>query len=53
MDFSLNEMQAMLLDSVQKFIANDYDFSCCSCCSCGSRSHTTSICHNANSSNSC
>ncbi len=26
MDFSLNEMQAMLLDSVQKFIANDYDF---------------------------
>ncbi|MEM9688036.1 MAG: acyl-CoA dehydrogenase family protein [Pseudomonadota bacterium] len=26
MDFSLNDMQAMLLDSVQKFIANDYDF---------------------------
>lgn len=26
MDFSLNEMQSMLLDSVQKFIANDYDF---------------------------
>ena len=26
MDFSLNEIQAMLLDSVQKFINNDYDF---------------------------
>jgi len=26
MDFSLNEMQAMLVDSVEKFIANDYDF---------------------------
>ncbi len=26
MDFSLNEMQSMLLDSVQRFIANDYDF---------------------------
>jgi alkylation response protein AidB-like acyl-CoA dehydrogenase len=26
MDFSLNEIQAMLDDSVEKFIANDYDF---------------------------
>ena len=26
MDFSLNDIQSMLLDSVQKFIANDYDF---------------------------
>ena len=26
MDFSLNEVQAMLDDSVEKFIANDYDF---------------------------
>ncbi len=26
MDFSLNEMQLMLADSIEKFIANDYDF---------------------------
>ena len=26
MDFSLNEMQAMLVDSIEKFVANDYDF---------------------------
>ena len=26
MDFSLNEEQLMLEDSVEKFIANDYDF---------------------------
>ena len=26
MDFSLNEIQAMLADSVEKFIANEYDF---------------------------
>ncbi|MEM7431164.1 MAG: acyl-CoA dehydrogenase family protein [Pseudomonadota bacterium] len=26
MDFSLNEVQTMLADSVEKFIANDYDF---------------------------
>ena len=26
MDFSLNEVQAMLDDSIEKFIANDYDF---------------------------
>ena len=26
MDFSYNEIQAMLDDSVEKFIANDYDF---------------------------
>ncbi|MDJ0760085.1 MAG: acyl-CoA dehydrogenase family protein [Woeseiaceae bacterium] len=26
MDFSLNDIQSMLLDSVQKFINNDYDF---------------------------
>ncbi|MDJ0708754.1 MAG: acyl-CoA dehydrogenase family protein [Woeseiaceae bacterium] len=26
MDFSLNEVQAMLADSVEKFIANEYDF---------------------------
>ena len=26
MDFSLNEVQAMLDDSVEKFISNDYDF---------------------------
>ncbi len=26
MDFSLNEIQAMLADSIEKFIANDYDF---------------------------
>lgn len=26
MDFSLNEVQAMLADSVEKFIENEYDF---------------------------
>ncbi len=26
MDFSLNEVQTMLADSIEKFIANDYDF---------------------------
>ena len=26
MDFSLNEVQEMLADSIDKFIANDYDF---------------------------
>ena len=26
MDFSLNEIQAMLADSIEKFVANDYDF---------------------------
>ena len=26
MDFSLNEVQTMLTDSIEKFIANDYDF---------------------------
>jgi len=26
MDFSLNEVQAMLADSIEKFIGNDYDF---------------------------
>ena len=26
MDFSFNEIQAMLDDSIEKFIANDYDF---------------------------
>jgi len=26
MDFSLNEVQSMLADSIEKFIANDYDF---------------------------
>jgi alkylation response protein AidB-like acyl-CoA dehydrogenase len=26
MDFSLNEVQAMLTDSIEKFIANEYDF---------------------------
>ena len=26
MDFSLNEVQAMLADSIEKFLANDYDF---------------------------
>ena len=26
MDLSLNEIQAMLADSIEKFIANDYDF---------------------------
>ena len=26
MDFSLNEIQVMLDDSIEKFIANDYDF---------------------------
>jgi alkylation response protein AidB-like acyl-CoA dehydrogenase len=26
MDFSLNEMQMMLADSIEKFIENDYDF---------------------------
>ena len=26
MDFSLNELQAMLADSVGKFIDNEYDF---------------------------
>ena len=26
MDFSLNEVQVMLADSIEKFIANDYDF---------------------------
>ena len=26
MDFSLNEIQAMLADSVDKFIRNEYDF---------------------------
>ena len=26
MDFSLNEVQTMLTDSIEKFLANDYDF---------------------------
>ena len=26
MDFSLNEVQTMLADSIEKFVANDYDF---------------------------
>ncbi|NCF74648.1 MAG: pimeloyl-CoA dehydrogenase small subunit [Gammaproteobacteria bacterium] len=26
MDFSLNEVQSMLADSIEKFVANDYDF---------------------------
>ena len=26
MDLSLNEMQEMLADSIEKFVANDYDF---------------------------
>lgn len=26
MDFELNEVQAMLADSIEKFIVNDYDF---------------------------
>jgi alkylation response protein AidB-like acyl-CoA dehydrogenase len=43
MDFSYNEIQAMLDDSVEKFIANDYDFETRQKCAASERGYSPEI----------